>query len=123
MLRVVTITVAGSLLVGCATEPNPSSLLTVHGYVLDASGSRIAGARVRAYHFAVTDRAWMPGQPHDVTQVLAETRTNSGGNFVLSVDEPRVNSIQALYDEQSGTAQSPFIGQVRIVLRRHKHRT
>ena len=90
---------------------------TIHGYVVDSSGQRIAGATVEAWHDVPTDQR----SPQHPTR-LAQTTTDARGAFVISVSLRDVNLLIASFDHQSGAAQPTFTAEVRIALRRNRPR-
>jgi len=90
---------------------------TIHGYVVDSRGQRIAGASVEAWHDVPTDQ-----RPQQHPTRLAQTTTDARGAFVISVSVRDVNLLIASFDHQSGAAQPTFTAEVRIVLRRNRPR-
>ncbi len=90
---------------------------TIHGYVVDSNGQRIAGATVEAWHDVSTDQ-----RPPQHPTRLAQTTTDARGAFVISVFVRDVNLLIASFDHQSGAAQPTFTAEVRIALRRNRPR-
>ena len=84
---------------------------TIQGYVVDAGGHRVLGARVQAWDMVRTDQR-PPQQPRR----LAETTTNDHGDFVIAVDARQANMLIASYDHQSGATKPSFTSPVRIIL-------
>src|SRR6478736_10346332 len=90
---------------------------TIHGYVVDSRGQRIAGASVEAWHDVPTDQ-----RPQQHPTRLAQTTTDARGAFVISVSVRDVNLLIASFDHQSGAARPSFTAEVRIALRRNRPR-
>lgn len=109
-LIVLTIGAVGAL-------PLATCAATIHGYVVDADGHRIQGARVQAWHIVPTDQ-----RPPQRPKRLGETTTGEHGNFTLSVDSRLVNMIIASFNNQSGSALPSFSDIVRVALRHNRPR-
>ena len=89
----------------------------MHGYVVDADGRRVQGARVQVWHIVPTDQL-PPRRP----KRLGETTTDRRGNFALSADPRQVNMVIASFDNRSGAALPSFAAVVRVVLRHNRPR-
>jgi hypothetical protein len=89
----------------------------LRGYVVDAHGQRVDGARVQAWHIVATDQ-----RPPQRPTLLAQTTTDAHGNFSLSVGAYKVNMIIASFGNQSGAAPPSFNGPVRVKLRHNRPR-
>jgi hypothetical protein len=85
---------------------------TIRGYVVDADGHRVRGARVQAWHMVPTDQ-----RPPQHPTKLGETISDAHGDFVMSVDARQTNMLIASFDRQSGAAAPSFTTSVRIALR------
>jgi hypothetical protein len=84
---------------------------TIQGYVVDAGGHRVRGARVQAWEMVRTDQ-----RPLQQPRRLAETTTNDHGDFVIAVDARQANMLIASYDHHSGATKPSFTSPVRITL-------
>jgi hypothetical protein len=84
---------------------------TIHGYVVDARGRRVSGARVEALKLGLTDQ-----HPPQRSKLLGQTITDSHGNFTLSANAQEVTIVGAEFNHQAGDAPPSFTRNVRIVL-------
>ena len=90
---------------------------TIRGYVVDADGRRIQGAKVEILHMGRTDQS-----PPQRPKSFGKTTTDARGNFVLSADPRLANVILASFKNQAGLASPSSTPPVRVVLRRNKPR-
>ena len=90
----------------------------IRGYVVDADGHRVRGARVQAWHIVPTDQ-----RPPLHPAKLSETTSDVHGNFAMSVDARQTNMLIASFDNQSGSAAPSFTTTVRIALRHIRPRS
>jgi hypothetical protein len=90
---------------------------TIRGYVVDAEGHRVRGARVQGCHLVPTDQ-----RPPQRSRRLGETTTDGRGNFVLWADPREINMVIASFDNQSGAALPSFSTLVRVALRHNRPR-